>query len=65
MRYVLAIFLACFIGTLAAFATPQISSGTTLVGEPASKSRHLTKYALFVESVSTITTGATSLSGSD
>ena len=34
MRYVLTICLVCLIGTPAAFATPQISSGTTLMGKP-------------------------------
>jgi hypothetical protein len=33
MRYVLAICLLCAIGTPAAFATPQISSGTALRGK--------------------------------
>jgi hypothetical protein len=33
MRYVLAICLVCLIGTPAAFATPQISSGTALMGK--------------------------------
>jgi hypothetical protein len=34
MRHVLAICLVCLIGTPAAFATPQISSGTMLMGKP-------------------------------
>jgi hypothetical protein len=34
MRYVLATCLVCLIGTPAAFATPQISSGTMLIRKP-------------------------------